>query len=194
MNVIDHDDRGKKVWLSIEETDQLLDEPDEIEQTIAFELGVRCGLRSREILNVVPDDVIDTDAGEMLKVPDGKGNKYRETPLPSTLKRQIQTVAEMRDEDRSEPIVSVTTTQSLRYWIQDSRETLSEATGDERWQYVSMHDLRRTWATQIAENDVDPLIVCQWGGWSDLETFLDHYRGSYSPEAQLRERDKVGWL
>jgi len=194
MNVVDHEDRGKKVWLSIEETEQLLDKPDEMERAVAFELGVRCGLRSGEILNVAPDDVIDTNAGDMLKVPDGKGDKYREAPLPSTLKRQIETVAEIRDEDSSEPIVSVTTTQSLRNWIRETRETLAEETGDDRWQYVSMHDLRRTWATQVAENDVDPLIVCQWGGWTDLETFLDHYRGSYSPEAQRRERSKVDWL
>lgn len=194
MNVIDHDERGKRVWLSTEEIEQLLDEPDDIERSIAFELGVRCGLRSGEILDVTPDDVIDTDAGDMLKVPDGKGDKYRETPLPSTLKRQIETVAEMRDEDRSQPIVSVTTTQSLRNWIKETRDELAEATGDDRWGYVSMHDLRRTWATQVAENDVDPLIVCQWGGWTDLETFLDHYRGSFSPEAQRRARSNVAWL
>lgn len=194
MNVIDHEDRGKKVWLSIDETEQLLDEPDEMERTIAFELAVRCGLRSGEILDVTPNDVIDTNAGDMIKVPDGKGDEYRETPLPSTLKRQIETVDEMRDAGSGEPIVSVTTTQSLRNWIQDAREALAESTGDERWSHVSMHDLRRTWATQVAQNDVDPLIVCDWGGWTDLETFLDHYRGSYSPEAQRRERSKVDWL
>jgi integrase len=57
-----------------------------------------------------------------------------------------------------------------------------------------MHDLRRTWATALASEDVDPLLVCDWGGWEDLETFLDHYRGTFSPEAQLRERQKVEWL
>jgi integrase len=195
MNVIDHDDTdGKKVWLSIDETDQLLNEPDSMERSIAFELAVRCGLRSAEVLEVTPDDVVETDAGDMLKVPDGKGDKYRETPLPSTLKRQIQTVAEMRDEGSDEPIISVTTTQSLRNWINSSREALAEETDDDRWNHLSMHDLRRTWATQVAENDVDPLVVCQWGGWNDLDTFLEHYRGTYSPDAQRRERNKVNWL
>lgn len=195
MNVVDHDDSdAKKVWLSTDETEQFLDEPDEVDQAVAFELGVRCGLRSSEILEVTPDDVIDTDTGDMLKIPDGKGNKYRETPIPSSLKRQIETVDQMRDDGSDEPIVSVTTTQSLRNWITEARETLAEETGDDRWGYISMHDLRRTWATQVVDNGVDPLIVCQWGGWSDLETFLDHYRGSFSPEAQRRERQKVNWL
>jgi hypothetical protein len=29
----------------------------------------------------------------------------------------------------------------------------------------------------IASDDIDPLLVCNWGGWNDLEAFLDHYRG-----------------
>ena len=29
--------------------------------------------------------------------------------------------------------------------------------------------------------------VCDRGGWQDLDTFLDHYRGTRSPEAQHRE-------
>ena len=41
---------------------------------------------------------------------------------------------------------------------------------------------------------VDPLFVCQWGGWSDLETFLDHYKGTYSPEVQREARAGVEWL
>ena len=67
-------------------------------------------------------------------------------------------------------------------------------TGDDRWNFVSMHDLRRTWATSLDNKSVDAMVVCDWGGWNDLETFLDHYRGTNSPEAQRRERDKVDWL
>lgn len=57
-----------------------------------------------------------------------------------------------------------------------------------------MHDLRRTWATNLRSADVDPLMACDWDGWNDLETFLDHYQGRFSPEAQKREREKVDWL
>ena len=46
----------------------------------------------------------------------------------------------------------------------------------------------------LASEDVDSLLVCDWGGWNDLETFLDHYRGTFSPEAQKRARDGVAWL
>jgi integrase len=78
--------------------------------------------------------------------------------------------------------------------MSNAREQLAADTDDDRWEHVSFHDLRRTWATSLASRDVDPLIVCDWGGWSDLDTFLEHYRGVYSPEAQRRERAKVDWL
>jgi integrase len=78
--------------------------------------------------------------------------------------------------------------------MSNTRQQLADDTDDDRWLHVSFHDLRRTWATSLASRDVDALIVCDWGGWSDLDTFLEHYRGVYSPEAQARERAKVDWL
>jgi len=84
-------------------------------------------------------------------------------------------------------------TRTLRRWLEARREQLAED-GDSRWQYVTMHDLRRTWATQLKGAEVDALLVCDWGGWEDLETFLDAYRGTYAPDVQRREREKVEWL
>jgi integrase len=72
-------------------------------------------------------------------------------------------------------------------------DALQEDTDDPGWQYVGMHDLRRTWATSLRSADVDAMVVCDWGGWDDLDTFLDHYRGTHA-RPQLREREKVEWL
>ena len=69
-----------------------------------------------------------------------------------------------------------------------------DETGDDRWEYLTFYDLRRTWATLLNGAEVDSLLVCDWGGWDDLETFLDHYRGSYAPDVQARERQNVEWL
>jgi len=41
---------------------------------------------------------------------------------------------------------------------------------------------------------LDVMIVCDWSGWDGLQTFPDHYRGTHTPEAKLRESEKVGWL
>lgn len=197
----DHDGKdGKKVWLGTEEVDQLLTQPENETKRIAYALGVRCGLRSEEITDVRPADIVDSDAGKFLIVRDGKGSKYREAPIPPELANTIRTAAEYRPEDKDEPVVtsqssnSGATTRTLRRWIEADREALAAETGDERWEYLTMHDLRRTWATQLKGANVDSLLVCDWGGWEDLETFLDHYRGTYAPDVQAREREKVSWL
>ena len=192
----EHDQRDDvKVWLSDDETEQLIEAADTTEREVAISLGVRCGLRSAEVLDVTPNDVTETDVvGSMLKIRNGKGDKPRQTPIPTTVKTQIETANEYRDAGDDEPIVSVSTTQSLRNWIQDTAETIATETDNDDWLQLSFHDLRRTWATHLVSKDVDPLVICDWGGWQDLETFLDHYKGQYSPDAQRRERDKVSWL
>jgi integrase len=195
MNLRNHDDdEGKKVWLSPAEVEQLLDAADGTQQRVAFALGAKCGLRSFEVLDVSPQDVVETEAGDMLRVWHGKGDKFRETPMPSDLATTIRTVGDVRDASADKPIVQTDHTRTLRRWIESAREQLFEETADEGWRFLSTHDLRRTWATALADREVDPLLVLEWGGWNDLDTFLEHYRGTYSPAAQRRAREKVDWL
>jgi integrase len=77
--------------LSQDEVTALLDAADGTQQRIALALGARCGLRSHEVLDVAPDHVVDTDAGTMLRVHHGKGDEYRETPVPRDLVTTIRT-------------------------------------------------------------------------------------------------------
>lgn len=196
MNVDEHDssEYGKKVWLSTGDVDKLLNAAEDTQQKIAFGLGARCGLRSAEWLDVTPDDVVSTDAGRMLVVRHGKGDKYRETPIPSELASMIETAGDM-GAGHDEPVIqAANTTRTLRGWMQRARERLADEHGEPRWGYVSLHDLRRTWATNLRAAGADPLVVLNWGGWEDLETFLDHYQGTHSPEMQSAERAKVEWL
>jgi integrase len=146
------------------------------------------------VLDVAPAHVVDTDAGTMLRVHHGKGDKYRETPVPRDLATTVRTIDDVRDADSSESLFDITTTRSLRRWVESATADLEDQTGDEGWSHLSFHDLRRTWATALRSADVDAMLVCDWGGWNDLETFLDHYKGTHSPEAQKRERGKVDWL
>ena len=187
------DDR--KVWLSASEVEQFLDVSDTTRR-IAFGLGLRSGLRSQEIVGVTPDDVADGPQGAMVRVREAiaKGDKYRETPVPPSLATTIRTVDDVREEPSDAPLVDVST-RTLRRWVAARGTELAEMTGDDGWRDVTAHDFRRTWATLLAGNDgVDALLVCQWGGWEDLETFLEHYHGSHSPEVQRRARESVDWL
>jgi integrase len=195
MNLEEYDDKdGMKVWLSDRETELLLDQANDAIERAAFALGARCGLRSDEVVRVAPEHVADTDAGTMLRVwRSAKTDKYRETPIPPNLATTIRTVGEVRDEPADAPLVDKST-RTLRRWINRASEELREETGEPGWKYVGFHDLRRTWATSLRSADVDAMVVCDWGGWDDLDTFLDHYKGTHSPESQLRERNKVEWL
>jgi integrase len=194
MNLEEYENQdGMKVWLSDGEVAKLLDHYDDTERYIAVALGARCGLRSEETVRVTPEDVVSTDAGQMLRVAGAKGGGYRETPIPDGLTTRISTAADMRSEPSDAPLVD-TSKRTIRRWIADGRVALAEQTGDEYWQHLGYHDLRRTWATSLRSADVDAMVVCDWGGWDDLETFLDHYKGTHSPEAQKRERQKVDWL
>lgn len=185
---------GRRVWLSDQEVDRLLEHVDDRQRRIALALGARCGLRSHEVLDVAPAHVVDDDqVGSMIRVVAGKGDKPRETPIPPTLAESIRTVGDVRDAGVDEAIVD-RSTRTLRRWVTDAAAELAETTGEDRWRFLSYHDLRRTWAGSLANSDVDEQVALLWGGWADLETFLEHYRGEASPKAQARERDKVGWL
>lgn len=201
MNLREHAERDDmKVWLSQKEVALLLGTVgDESNKRFAFALAARCGLRSEEVTNVTPADIRDSDAGPMVIVQHGKGDKYRETPIPPDLKREIDAAAEYRPQPDDWPVVTSqsdgrgASTRTLRRWVQVAREELA-ASEDERWRHLTFHDLRRTWATHLKSEDVDAMLVCDWGGWKDLETFLEAYRGDFTPEAQRRERGKVNWL
>jgi integrase len=195
MNLREHDNQdGKMVWLSESEIQTLLAHPDSTQTQIAYGLAARSGLRSFEVLAVTPQTVQETDMGWVVRVHDGKGSKYRETPVPESLALQIQAAGSYRDAPDTAKVLDVNSTRAMRKWIERDREQLAEQTGDDGWRQLSWHDLRRSWATNLKGADVDPLLVLDWGGWQDLQTFLEHYRGTYSPEVQRKQRAKVEWL
>lgn len=141
-----------------------------------------------------PRDVAETDAGTMLRVWEGKGDKFRETPMPPDLATMIRTAADYGDTGPDDPILSVSSTRTLRRCVSNTGAELAKETGEPGWNHLTTHDLRRTWATALSDAEVDPLLALDWGGWEDLGTFLDHYKGAYSPAAQRRAREKVRWL
>jgi integrase len=181
---------GYRIWLDLDETDQLLAAVDSREERIAFALGVRSGLRVQEIVDVEAKDVVSTSAGPRVRVWDSKGKAYRETPTTKDILAMAETVADLQGPET--PLVDHSTR-----WVQRHLDDVTgelAAQGDEMWTHVTPHDLRRTWATLLSADIDDPLLIMDFGGWEDIETFLEHYRGSYSPAVQRRELSKVDWL
>ena len=194
MKLKDYDNRdGKKVWLSADEVDGLLSAADSTEQKLALAFGARCGLRASEATAVTPNDVVKTPAGPRVRVWDGKGEKYRETPLPSDLSETIRIYAEMRDASPDTPLVDKST-RTIERWVSRAAERRQAETGDIGWQYLGPHDLRRSWGTVLVQADVEPGLIMEWGGWDNWRTFREHYLGAYSVDAERRQLEKVEWL
>lgn len=180
---------GRRVRLTNDERNRLLEEYDDgTDERLAMELMSRCGLRSAEVLDVGPEDVVrgdDTDQW-FLRVPEGKGDKERMTPMPATLAGYCRAQG-------SSPILDVTT-RTLRRWVGRAAQRRSTAENDSRWEYVRPHDLRRTWGHLMLESGVQASVLMEFGGWSDYQTFQRHYLGKHSEATKAREAEKVGWL
>ena len=154
------DSEGFRVWLDIDETDELLTAATSRTERIAFALGVRSGLRVQEIVHVQAKDVVETTAGPRVRVWESKGSKYRETPTTEKLLAQAQAVADFEGDE------GYLVDHSPR-WVQrhldDVTAQLAEEE-DEMWAYVTPHDLRRTWATLMSADIDDPLLIMDFGG------------------------------
>jgi integrase len=191
MRMRDYRERdGKRVWLSESEIGMLLDETrGDARHRVAMLLAARCGLRRQEIVQVSPADLVSNDTGRIVRVWDGKGDKYREVPTPAALTDVVLDMGRAPDE----PLVDRDPS-TVYSWVRRAAERCYAETGDDGWQFVGPHDLRRSWGVRLLEAGVLPSVVMEWGGWDDWETFRAHYLAEFSPEALRRERGKVGWL
>lgn len=193
MRIDDNPEKGRKVWLHESEIEELLNHVEDTEKRIALRLMVGSGLRTKEVLRAKPSDVMPLDgedSGHKLRVWEGKGEKYRETWLPSELSETIRVYADLEGLNQEDLLVD-TTRQTIQRWIRGIRGELEEKTGDEGWQFLTAHDLRRTWGTQAIESGMIPTVVMQCGGWEDFKTFQEHYMGHHSDSLIAQEASKV---
>jgi len=83
---------------------------------------------------------------------------------------------------------------TLYDWVRRARERCYAETGDEGWQFVGPHDLRRSYGVRLLESGVLPSVVMEWMGITDYSTFRSHYLAEFSPEALREQRGRVPWL
>lgn len=182
------EDDGKRVWLSQPEIDLCISNAKNARHEAAFLLGARAGLRRGEIVSVTSADFSKATRGWLRVWEDyTKGDRYRETPIPTDLAAMVRGM----DLDPDEPVVDVTGN-TVRRWVKRAAEACRDDTDDPGWQYLTPHDLRRTWGGHLLwDRGVLPAVVMSWGGWQDWPTFREHYLGEMSPAAAERERTKV---
>jgi len=110
MRLKDYDNQsGKRVFLSEDELRLLLDHVDthHLEADFALRLMARSGLRRREVTGdgdrhgIRFGDVRETDVGSVVRVWQGKGDKYRETPAPRNFSSEVDVYRQSTDRSYS---------------------------------------------------------------------------------------------
>lgn len=173
---------GKRCWLSREERQQLLDAVEtEPERKIALQLGLH-GLRTDEIVTVTAGCLWDAMGVPMLNLNDTKSDSERDVPVvDAELAKSIQMYKNSNpDVGMHDPVVQ-TSKRNIRNWIQDARENVDV----EDSHLITMHDLRRTWATDTYYSlafegvPVAEQLTMSWGGWEHTATGRETFRQNY---------------
>lgn len=180
------DDSGGEVrcWLRQDELDELESVALEADwqREIAMQLMGRCGFRASEVPYPGDAQLRWSEPGDCWLVETrGKNTKggekaLRDAWMPDDVASSIHRYSRERGLDDEEPWVDISVG-SVRRWVKEATEQLSEQTGDERWLQVSSHDLRRSWATyHLVERGVDVRTMMAIGGWSNysaIEPYLN---------------------
>tara|TARA_R100000700_G_C3130145_1_gene115710 strand:- start:205 stop:777 length:573 start_codon:yes stop_codon:yes gene_type:complete len=181
-------EKGARVWLTQSELATFTECAPHDKAKIAISL-CSCGLRVSEAVKITNKDRFKDDRGWMLGVI-GKGNKYREVPIPDSLS---MVDLELGISDRTVRRW-VNETAEKYYWLYLAHSNSQPSYKSHDIYHISPHDLRRTWGTLLLQAGVEPVIVMAWGGWESWEVFRQHYLDVANPEWQAKEREKVAWL
>jgi integrase len=170
------------------------------DQEIALRLMGDCGLRVAEVLDVCPEHISRMTDGRHygLEVVAGKdtsgsysGGKHRETWLPVDLERDINRYTQQQEISSDEPLID-RSKRTLQYWVETAAATVAEETGDDDYQRVTSHDLRRCWANHLlVEQGISPRIVMALGGWSSYDA-IEPYLVAPTEENIINSMSAVG--
>jgi integrase len=173
------DDSGDvtKCWLDQSELDRLERTAGEADwmREVAVQLMGRCGLRASEVPYPGDEHLRWSEEGECWlfevrgKNTAGGEPKRRDALMPEDVADDIHKFSRERDLDSDDAWIP-RSTPTVRRWVDDAAEQIAAETGNERWESVSSHDLRRSFATyHLVERQVDVRTMMAIGGWSDYK-------------------------
>lgn len=206
---IDTDSDRTKCWLSRTEIDTLARHAPNRQAELAIRLMADSGLRSFETVQICPTHKRRSEDGSawLLRVPKGKDTrngtgKARDTFLPARTEQLLHSY--QRDENLAprEPYITVRP-RSVRRWVEVAAQGAGDYredddgegywAGNEDWQYVSSHDLRRSWATYLlVERRRNVRVVQSAGGWKDYDS-MKPYLGEATEQAIVEELSAVDY-
>jgi len=186
-----------KVWMNDDEIDELRRAAGSRRDDLIIQLGAYVGLRAFEIPQVTPDHVRRVDDGEhyRLRVPEGKDTRTgegepRNAYLPASVERDLYQYARDEQLDDGDPYVDLTPG-GVRAAVRRTADAAAERTGDDDFEDVSSHDLRRRFAQRLlVDHGMNPRVVMAVGGWSSFGA-IEPYLHAPTDEVVNRAFDGV---
>jgi len=197
------DRTAPKVWLTDPEIEQLQRAAASYRDDIIIQLGAYVGLRAFEIPQIQPRHVKRTKTNSdtssrtwRLRVPRGKdttssGGKPRDAFLPKDVEMALDRYAKRENVTPRESFIDLTE-RGVRGVVKRTAAAAADETGDSDFDYVSSHDLRRRFAQRLlVDNDVNPRVVMQVGGWDSFQA-IEPYLNEPTPEVVDEAFDEAG--
>lgn len=220
MLIRNNRDDTARVWLNqTEYREEFLPSATGYDHALACRLGAEAGLRANEIARVKPADITevrvtnshdpslpDVLEGTMLRITGEKdtrrdttddASKERDAYLPDDTRRAMVRYQNDRHISDSDYLFSNAdgghlSTKTIRNYIKRVAEATAEETGDERYEYVSSHDMRRYYATtMLQQHGINPEVLMRVGGWEDYDSLKPYLREA-TDEVVLAEFHQIG--
>ena len=186
LEATNHEDRTK-VWMTDEEIEDLRRAAASYRDDVIIQQGAFVGLRAFEMPQVQPQHIKQTENGSYrLRVPEGKdttgnGGKPRDAFLPADVERDLRQFQRNENIAPKDPFIDLTE-RGIRAAVKRTAEAAAEETGDEDFLEVSSHDLRRRFAQRLlVDEDVNPRVVMQVGGWDSFQA-IEPYLNAPTPD------------
>ena len=171
-----------KVWLTDSEIEDLRRATNSQRDDLIIQLGAFVGLRAFEMPQVRPVDVKQTESGQYrLRVEAGKdtsggGGKPRDAYLPDSVERDLQRFQNEHNIAPKDPVIDLSQP-GVRAVVRRTAQRAAQETGDEDFEKVSTHDLRRRFAQRLlVDQQMNPRVVMAVGGWDSfaaIEPYLN---------------------
>ena len=159
MGIETNEGNEHKVWLTDAEIEDLRRAANSQRDDIIIQLGAFVGLRAFEIPQVRPVDVKATESGQYrLRVQAGKdttgnGGKPRDAYLPDSVERDLQRYQNEHNITPKDSFIDLKQP-GVRAVVRRTASRAAEATGDDDFEKVSTHDLRRRFAQRLLVDEL----------------------------------------
>lgn len=186
-----------KVWMTDDEIEELRRAAASYRDDIIIQLGAFVGLRAFEMPQIQPQHIKQTDNGTYrLRVPEGKdtsgnGGKPRDAFLPDDVERDLRQFQRNENIAPKDPFIDLSE-RGVRAAVKRTAEAAAAQTGDPDFEAVSSHDLRRRFAQRLlVDEDVNPRVVMQVGGWESFQA-IEPYLNAPTPDVVDEAFEEAG--